>query len=396
MTSILVLDGHTLSALAIVRSLGRMGHKIIVAAAMNNSVAGQSRFSSVQLQLPVEVADAESYVKWIQVTCDEFNVERIFWTTTDSTLALDRYRAYLDASLISDLPSQEIVDSAYDKVRTVEIARQVGVPAPATWVFTSADQLSKEFKILPTECVIKPSRSSIFQNDRIINCGSHAFSRDEETLQNHYVDMCERGCQPMIQEFVPGYGFGLFLLMSEGNPVAAFAHRRIREANPQGSGSSFRISTEVPQDALDHSVSLLKAMKWNGVAMVEFRRDSRDGVARLIEINGRFWFSLTLAVRAGVDFPALLLRVKEGKKEWPELPNYQIGIGCHWIGGEIMHLYKVMRGKPAGYPATYPGRLATVARMIVDCITHPSFDSFQLNDPRPAVAEIRLLLKGII
>ena len=40
--------------------------------------------------------------------------------------------------------------------------------------------------------------------------------------------------------------------------------------------------------------------------MVEFKLDARDGVAKLMEINGRFWGSLQLAVDAGVDFPAIL------------------------------------------------------------------------------------------
>ena len=37
--------------------------------------------------------------------------------------------------------------------------------------------------------------------------------------------------------------------------------------------------------------------------MVEFKHDERDGVPKLMEINGRFWGSLQLAIDAGVDFP---------------------------------------------------------------------------------------------
>ena len=44
-----------------------------------------------------------------------------------------------------------------------------------------------------------------------------------------------------------------------------------------------------------------------GVAMVEYRYDPASRRYVFMEINGRFWGSLQLAIDAGVDFPALLV-----------------------------------------------------------------------------------------
>ena len=52
--------------------------------------------------------------------------------------------------------------------------------------------------------------------------------------------------------------------------------------------------------------ALLDRLEWQGVAMVECKRDLDRGGWRAMEINGRFWGSLQLAVDAGVDFPRLL------------------------------------------------------------------------------------------
>ena len=49
-----------------------------------------------------------------------------------------------------------------------------------------------------------------------------------------------------------------------------------------------------------------RVLSYSGLAMVEFRRGP-DGVGYLMEVNGRVWGSLPLAVRAGMDFPALLV-----------------------------------------------------------------------------------------
>ena len=363
---------------------------------MADSVAGQSRFAVVQLQVPVDVAEAEDYVIWVGEVCRRWGVDHLFWTTTNSTLALDEFRHLLGDSLLSDLPPSEIIDKAYDKVKTACIARQAGVPVPATWAFADTGRLRAAISQLPERCVIKPRYSSVVRGTKIVNCGGHAFSQDGPSLLVAHDAVLARGAAPMVQEYIPGYGFGLFLLMYRGEPVAAFSHRRVREADPFGSGSSFRISTRMPDDAYEHSVQLLKAMAWHGVAMVEFRRDSRDGTAKMIEVNGRFWFSLSLAVCAGVDFPALLLKVKAGEEIHGGLPAYREGVGCHWIGGEARHLYKVMKGKPAGYPGEYPRRLRTILRMAADFIVHPRCDSLQSDDLRPALCEIRLLLKGIV
>ena len=56
----------------------------------------------------------------------------------------------------------------------------------------------------------------------------------------------------------------------------------------------------------DGRISLLSELQWVGVADVEFMIDPRDGTPKLMEINPRFWSSLYLAIKCGVDFPFLL------------------------------------------------------------------------------------------
>ena len=121
-----------------------------------------------------------------------------------------------------------------------------------------------------------------------------------------------------------------------------------------------------------------------------------DRIAKLMEVNGRFWYSLSLCLQAGVDFPKLLLEMKSGRKLSGDLAAYQCGIGSHWLGGEAMHLYKVLKGKPAGFPGHYPGRLETLLKMPLDFLAHPRVDAFQLADPRPALFEIWRLLHGVV
>ena len=67
---------------------------------------------------------------------------------------------------------------------------------------------------------------------------------------------------------------------------------------------SFRESVALDPVLYDCSVRLLAALRWTGLAMVEFKVGPRGPI--LMEVNGRVWGSLPLAVMSGVDFPRLL------------------------------------------------------------------------------------------
>ena len=59
---------------------------------------------------------------------------------------------------------------------------------------------------------------------------------------------------------------------------------------------------------------LLSSLQWHGVAMVEFKRSAATGDFVLMEINGKFWGSLELALSAGMNFGADLIRLFRGEK----------------------------------------------------------------------------------
>ena len=90
-------------------------------------------------------------------------------------------------------------------------------------------------------------------------------------------------------------------------------------------------------DLVRLGIKLLKLMKWYGVAMVEFKEDPRDGIAKLMEVNPRFWGSLQLAVFSGVDFPYLIYRMAKGESFEPVL-TYGVGRRCRWLlPGDLFH-----------------------------------------------------------
>ena len=92
------------------------------------------------------------------------------------------------------------------------------------------------------------------------------------------------------------------MLVRGGKTILAFQHRRLREFPPEG-GIGVLCEALGPQpDLVEHSRRLLQEMRWEGVAMVEYRMDPATGRYALMEVNGRFWGSLPTAIHAGADF----------------------------------------------------------------------------------------------
>ena len=79
------------------------------------------------------------------------------------------------------------------------------------------------------------------------------------------------------------------------------------EKPPSGGVSVFSESVSLEDEMVLSAEKLLSAVGWTGVAMVEFKRDLKDGRAKLMEINGRFWGHSNWQFRPGLIFQPFLL-----------------------------------------------------------------------------------------
>jgi len=142
----------------------------------------------------------------------------------------------------------------------------------------------------------------------------------------------------LIQEYIPGQGYGFFALFNRGKPRAIFMHKRIREY-PITGGPSTLAESVYDEELKRQGLKLLEALNWHGVAMVEFKKDQRDNEFKLMEINPKFWGSLDLATASGVDFPYLTIKMAlEGDID--PLFNYRAGVKFRWLfPDDTLHLF---------------------------------------------------------
>jgi hypothetical protein len=182
----------------------------------------------------------------------------------------------------------------------------------------------------------------------------------------------------LVQRWVPGTGRGVGLLVREGRTVARFVHRRLREVHPAGGPSSAAIAEPPDPDLVGPAEALLREIRFEGLAMVEFRRDG-GGAPVLMEVNPRPWGTLGLAVDAGVDFPLLLAGGHAGPP-----PAYRAGLRRRWLAGDARRVGAAWRGPPPDYPGPFPSTAAALADL---CLRWAPDFVFRFRDPLPFAAE---------
>ncbi len=382
--TVLVLDGNENQAVAATRALAGAGHRVWVGSETSWSKAGWSRACSAAFRYAPPDVDAPSFVASIADTSRRAGGGLVLPMTERTTLPLSAARDELmavGATLI--LPPHETVLRAFDKQHTTALARALGIDVPATAPIAGDADLAAA-AALRFPLVLKPRSSEEMRGGVVRTTGGPVYVRDRSQLRGAWSGLARRCAAALAQEFVDGEGRGYFALMRHGELRAEFAHRRIRDVRPTGSGSAVRESVRPSPLLREAALAILRQLQWHGVAMVEFRVRP-DGTPTFLEVNGRFWNSLALAIYAGVNFPALLAALADGGDS-PAPPAYRVGVRCRWLLGDLRHLVEVWRGAPAGYPGRFPGRLATLKQVLTP--TRGMYhDNFSWRDPLPAVGD---------
>jgi len=130
----------------------------------------------------------------------------------------------------------------------------------------------------------------------------------------------------------------------------------------------------------EFALRLLKVLNWHGVAEVEFKLDPRDSVPKFMEINGRFWGSLELAMAAGIDFPYLLYLLAVDGDVKPVL-RYKVGVKRRWLEGDLIYISNVLKNVDFHADVEYPDKWRALAEFLK--IYDAKFDCLYWDDLLP-------------
>lgn len=327
---ILILDGMWNKTLAAVRSLGKRGFHLTVGEWTRFATALFSKYCSKKVIYPSPISVPDEFISWLLHEIKSNRYEMVLPMELQTQMLLIKHREEIEQHTRLPFGDYESISNIENKAWLMKFALSNNISCPKTFFPENPVTAETLAGSLDYPVVIKPRRSSGSRGILYVKKPS-GFIDAYHRVHNDFP------C-PIVQEYIPNGGaFGVGALFNyDSEPRAAFVYKRLREYPVTGGPSTLRKSTnnkEIEKIAL----SLLKSLKWTGIAMVEFRVDARDGSPKLMEINPRFWGSLQLAILSGVDFPYLLYKLAVNGDVDPN-NNYKLGVKSRWlIPGDIMH-----------------------------------------------------------
>ena len=274
---------------------------------------------------------------------------------------------------------------AFDKSRTLAAAEACGVSVPPTRLGTSEADIERGADELGYPCVIKSRFSEAWVDGRLVRGGGASYVAGPADVAGAVRSNRRGPYWPILQKYVAGKGKGVSGVCDRGEPIALYAHERLRDVRPSGSGSSLRRSVPLEPRLREPTERLLRQLKWHGPVMVEFRDDGTSP-PWLMEVNGRFWGSTQLGVEVGMDVPRYWLELVQGRKVEVN-SQYPSGVTLRWLWGDVKRLLTILRGRPQGFAGSYPTRLQGVAELFRAQPAGTRVETWKRDDPWPAVGE---------
>lgn len=322
--AVLVLDGTTRTIVTIGRSLHRHGIPAISAQLGRRGLSRHSNAVRADVALPAGAAAFGDALKALLV---RYDIDTVMPNTDKAVMALLPHYDEITRVARITCPEPSVVARVLDKRETLAAAKACGVPIPVTYSAANSRALDDIEGALRFPMIAKPAIVGETLPWRV------AHFNDARELEDFLADWSHLG-PFLLQEYVPGDGVGVSVIVEDGRPLTVFAHRRLHEYPPSGGYGTFYESETPNPELVRAATSLLERLRWRGAAMVEFRHHVHTGRYALMEVNGRSWGSLPLAVSAGVDFPYLQWQLAHGLPV--DVPkNYRSGLRMRNTAAEI-------------------------------------------------------------
>ena len=323
-----LVTGADYRGLGIVRSLGRRGIPVWVMKQDGLMLGAASRYASRSLSSPssddgrklldflVDLAVKEGVAGWA-----------VFPTSDETVTLIARHHQLLSEYYRLTTPPWRVLRWGCDKRLLYRLAQDLGVDRPWTFCPRNRDELAA--LECPFPVILKPA----------MRLGFNRLTRDKAwrvenraSLLARYDEACKLLAPEMlmVQELLPGGGesqFSYATLCRDGVPLASVVARRTRQFPMDFGRFSTYVETIEEPRLVEPSVRLLSAMAFTGLVEVEFKRDSRDGKFKVLDVNPRVWGWHTLCGRAGVDFPHLAWRLARGEP----VPDVRARAGERWV-----------------------------------------------------------------
>lgn len=343
MANILLLGSGT-QAFAVLKSLHKEGHRIILLLGERGNYADKSRYVSKKIYSDTPVT-SPNYLPLVNTILDEEKVDVVLPTGDMTAEFLSKNKHSLVGKVHLVAPDYENFLDGYDKNRLMTLCKEKGYPHPQTIDLSRVDYKNKSFFCeFPYPGLLKPNQTTGGRGMVLI--------RNYEDLLKVYPEIHSTYGDCHLQQFIKEGGSQVKIQLyvdEKGELLQHSVLKKVRWYPVKGGASCCAVSVE-NEKMVGICHQILRDIHWCGFADFDTIEDSETKELLIMEINPRLPACIGAAVRAGIDWGNVLVDNALGKPQ--KTYTYHQGVVLRHLGFDMLWVLKSpnrFRTKPSWF-----------------------------------------------
>ena len=326
MRALIMDQGLDRGSLAAVRALRDDGWTVGVGSPVRG-LAGSSRAVSRWHEVPAAERGLAEYLEAVRTAVDEGGYDVVFSSDDIGVLALSRHRDGIGA--VVPYACHDTVVRSLDKLAMTCAAQASGLSVPCT-----AQATDDAVERLDAATIVKPRLHSVLLPGAPGRLQT-VLARSPEEARVAIAEIREAGVEPVLQEVIEGDLMSFQAVIDRDGGMLAPVQQISPRTWPPDSGSAARGHTVAIDPVLAGRVAeLFQRLGWFGLAQLQFIAPHDGGEPRLIDLNGRYYSSLALAVASGPNLPGIWARLATGLAV-ESIPPSEPGHSYQWFSRDL-------------------------------------------------------------
>ena len=326
-SKVLLLDGHTVQAISVARSLKERGYEVTAFIESKLSYGYVCRYIDHKIKSPKQ-SDAANFLPFIKEFLRRAPQDLIIPLYNDSAefLSIHKQEIEKEFNTTCAVPEYATFIQAHDKEKLMELCREHGIPHPRT-TFLSEENMAEAAKYVGFPSLIKPNISSGARGIMLVD--------NMEELKAKYPSIAENFGRCTLQEYIDHTGiyYNVMLYRDRNGDVHEPVVIKIMRYFPLKGGTSCYCETIRHDGLVKICQQTLDVLDWHGFADFDIM-ESKTGELKIIEINPRVPSSIHAAYISGINYPELMVKDAENQP----MPHYRCSFGkaLRFFGLDVM------------------------------------------------------------
>lgn len=331
MANILFLGSGT-QALAVLRSLHKAGHRLLMLVNETGNYGDVSKFLDKRIVSDLKNT-SDGYLGFLKKTISEEKIDVVIPTGDSTAEFLSAHREELSPLVHFKMPTFDNFMRGYDKNQLMTLCREKGYPHPLTIDLSkTAYNDPLQFESFPYPGLLKPNCTTGGRGMCLIN--------NYDDLVRIYPQIKSQYGECHLQQFIREGGSQVKLQLyvnEKGDLLNYSVLHKVRWYPVKGGASCCSVSTD-NKKMVGICHQILRDIHWVGFADFDTIGNPDTGELLIMEINPRLPACIGAAINAGIDWGQIIVDDYLGRPQ--KQYEYKEGVALRHLGFDFLWFLK--------------------------------------------------------